>query len=253
MIDNMCRRAYTQVVDVAPNITTRGTVEGMNKEQRRPGFGSGVYTYHEAARLLRVHTTQVRRWAEGYVYTLNGIQREKKPILQRSHTGQGLLTFHDLIELYAVKVLREAKVKMRTIREASERLADELGTPYPFANQRIHTDGVAILRQAGRDYEDIVTKQRVFEFIRDFFKDIDFDRDKLAQHWYPLGREKLIVLDPHRAFGAPIDLKSGVRTDVLYLTYTAQKDVKAVADWYEVTPEAVKAAIEFEGQCQKAA
>lgn len=223
------------------------------KKQVQPGFGSGIYTYHEAARLLNVHPTQVRRWAEGYVYTFKGRERTKKPVLQRVKTAEGLLTFNDLIELFFVRELSGAGVNMEDIRATSELLSRELDTPYPFACEKVFTDGVQILREAGGDYENVAARQMVFQFIREFFKDIEFDDDCRALRWYPLGTAKPIVLDPQRSFGTPIDLTTGVRTDVLYLTYKAQKDVDAVADWYEVSPEAVEAAIEFEVTWPKAA
>jgi uncharacterized protein (DUF433 family) len=44
----------------------------------------------------------------------------------------------------------------------------------------------------------------------------------------------------------PIDSASGVPTSALYGLYRAGESVEDVACWYEVTPEAVRAAIEYE-------
>lgn len=221
----------------------------------RPGLGTGIYTYNEAARLLKVHPNQVRRWADGYVYAYRGEERRKEPVLQRVSAGRGLLTFRDLIELHCVREFTKVGVRIETIRDAAKLLAERWRTAYPLANDKLRTDGQRILMEAGEHYEDIAGQQHVFSFVENFFEDIQFDPETFEpQAWYPLGRGRLIVLDPHRSFGSPIDLRTGVRTDVIYLTYKAEQDLDAVAEWYEVTPDAVRAAVEFEESCiQRAA
>jgi uncharacterized protein (DUF433 family) len=49
-----------------------------------------------------------------------------------------------------------------------------------------------------------------------------------------------------RAFGKPIERLSGVPTYVLYGMSQAGETVDAIADWYEVEPEGVRDAIEYE-------
>jgi len=223
-----------------------------NPPDVQPGLGTGIYTYREAARLLRVSSAKVRSWAEGYVYALNGREREKAPVLQRRVWVPGLLTFRDLIELFFVREFRKAGVSLQDIRDAARLLANRWDTPYPFAHDKLNTDGRQILLEAGEHYENVANQQQVFQFAADFFKNIDF-RDEIAESWWPLGRDKLIVVDPHRSFGAPVELRSGVRTDVIFATYRAEQDFQAVAEWYDILPEAVTAAVEFEEQWSKAA
>jgi len=220
----------------------------------QPGLGTGIYTYAEAARFLRVSSAKVRRWAEGYVYWLNGEQRRKGPVLQRERPPLGLLTFCDLVELFFVREFDKAGVKLQDIRDSARLLADELKTPYPFACERLHTDGVQILRAKGRHYENVARQQKVFKFAEDFFKKIEFADDCLARRWWPMGPDKLVVIDPHRSFGTPIEAKSGIRTDVLYAAYKAEEgDSKAVAEWYEISREGVESAVKFEEEWLKAA
>ncbi|MDO8588434.1 MAG: hypothetical protein Q7T82_15510 [Armatimonadota bacterium] len=222
--------------------------------QQQPGLGSGIYTHAEAARLLRVSTAKARNWAEGYTYQIDGRERTKAPVLQRRAGQPGLLTFHDLIELFFVREFRNAGVSLQDIRGAAKLLSEKWDTPYPFACRKLDTDGVQILMAAGEHYENVARQQNVFRFAEDFFKNIDFSDDCLAEKWWPMGRDKLVVIDPHRSFGTPIDLKSGVRTEILYAAYQAEdRDVEAVANWYEIPPEQVKAAVEFEETWLKAA
>ena len=124
-------------------------------DKQKAGLGSGVYTYAEAARLLGATTQQVRRWAEGYVYNLNGQDVHKEGVLERERTREGLLTFHDLIELVFVNQFAKAGVKMRHIRDTAKLLREKWQTPYPFAYERLQTDGYQLLLDSGKNYENV--------------------------------------------------------------------------------------------------
>jgi DNA-binding transcriptional MerR regulator/uncharacterized protein (DUF433 family) len=217
-----------------------------------PALGTGIYTVAEAARLLQVSPQKLARWAEGYVFERYGELRRSGPVIDRGGAAPGLFTFYDLVELFFVREFRKAKVDLPLIRKAAQVLRDEWQTPYPFALKKIaELDRKLIHKEQLRT---ILGKQAVFEFGRGFFKDFDFDEQGLAAAWHPLTKGKLIVLDPKRSFGAPIDVRSGVRTDVLYRLYKAEDgDIEAVAGWYEVEPEAVAQAVEFEEKWRQSA
>lgn len=223
----------------------------MNQVAEKPSLGTGIYTVAEAARLLKVSPRKVAGWAKQYVNHRDGEIRVSPPILDRTGNESGLITFHDLVELFFVREFRNAGVSLPHIRGVARILRESWGTPYPFAEQRLAELGRRLVDR--EDMKVIMDKQQVFQFAQDFFQDFDFDATGLAKTWSPLGKEKLIVLDPHRSFGAPIDIRSGVRTDVLYGAYQAEGNVEAVAQWYEVAREAVDQAIEFEVRWRKAA
>lgn len=85
-------------------------------------IGVGFYTRSEAAHLLRVDPETLRRWVQGYRYTLRtGRQRQKAPVVPPSlpivqHVS--LLSFVDLIELRVVRALIERGVSLQAIRHA---------------------------------------------------------------------------------------------------------------------------------------
>lgn len=210
-----------------------------------PGFGTGIYTVQEAAHLLKVSTRKIVGWAESYVNRRNGQTRVSPPVLDRTDSEPGLLTFHDLVELFFVREFRKASVDLQHIREAARVLREELGTPYPFAARKIVELGRKLIDR--EDMRAVLSKQQVFEFGKEFFRDVDFDQSGLARAWHPLGKSKLIILDPQRSFGAPIEVRSGIRTEVLYRQFKAEgNDLRAVADWYEIPTQAVEQAVEFE-------
>lgn len=220
-------------------------------ESRQPGIGTGIYTIAEAARLLKVPRDKLKRWANEYHRTRDGKQHVMPPVIERNGSAPGILTFFELIELAFVREFRKAGVRMERVREAHEALRSAMSTPYPFATKRFGTDGAQILDK--ENLHDVATKQAVFEYVREMFKDLETNEAELAAAWYPMGREHLVVLDPSRSFGAPIDRRSGVRTEILYRAFLAEGNEQAVADWYEVETEAVREAVEFESQMASAA
>lgn len=225
----------------------------MKTPARKPDMGTGIYTVAEAARLLQVSSRKVTGWADKYVHHRDGEKRISPPVLDRERAQPGLLTFHDLIELYFVREFRKAGVSLPQIRDAAKILRNEWNTAYPFALQKIAVapGGHLVERE---ELRTVLGRQQVFDFARQFFRDVDFDAEGLATAWHPLGKDHLVVLDPKRAFGAPIDIRSGVRTDVLYRMFIAEDhDAEVVAQWYEVAPEAVEHAVRFEEKWRKAA
>lgn len=219
-----------------------------------PALGTGIYTYAEAAHLLRTSARSVRQWAEGYTYAWKGEPRLVRPVLQRLPGKPRVITFLDLMELFLVKQYRDAGVRLQEIRQASQYLAQEFRTPYPLAFKRLLTDGKQLLMKVGDQYRNVVSQQQVFKFVEHFFKDVDFNEEELAERWWPLGHKHAVVIDPHWAFGAPIVAHYGTRTDVLYATYVAEgENLRAVADWYGVSVESVQDAVEFERKWIQAA
>jgi uncharacterized protein (DUF433 family) len=207
-------------------------------------IGTGIYTTSEAARLLRVSTQKLTRWAQGYVFKRDGRPRASGPVIDRSDAEPGLLNFYDLIELFFVREFRKANVPLPDIRRDAAILREKWVTPYPFALRRIAELGQTLIDPG--EMQTVWGNQRVMEFAREFFKDVDFAESGLAEAWHPLGKQKLVVLTPSRSFGAPIEVRSGIRTETLYRQYVAEGNIEAVAEWYEVSAEGVEQAVEFE-------
>ncbi len=226
----------------------------MHKEtpevDRNP-LTEGVYTLSEVARLLQVSPSVVARWAKGYVYAAGDEERSSGPVLAEGSAEGGLLNFHDLVELFFVREFRKARVPLPKIRGAANVLRKRWGTRYPFALRRIAELNKDLVDE--KALEVVLGQQRVFEFAKRFMRFFDFDEEGLATAYYPLGKNKLVVLDPSRSFGAPIEIRSGVRTEVLYRQYLVEEDVRAVADWYEVALDGVTQAVEFEELCRSRA
>jgi uncharacterized protein (DUF433 family) len=163
------------------------------------------------------------------------------------------LGFLDLLEVRFVAAFISAGVSWKTMRAAHELAATELGTNHPFCTNRFVTDGRRILlrhAEACGDsaFTDIISRQQEFaKIIAPFVKELEFDQQEVVRRWWPLGKERDVVLDPERNFGQPTASVSGVPTGILTRSLKANgQSIDMVARWFEVSPQEINDALEFE-------
>jgi uncharacterized protein (DUF433 family) len=218
--------------------------------------GVGLYSYPEAARIVGVPASRLRRWASGYRRRTAQGETVITPVVQRYFaTDTHVLTFLELVEILFIKLFRTAGVPMAVIRQAAEEATRTFGTPYPLAVKRFDTDGrriFAALRARSSNERVLIelgNGQTVFEtVVRPFFRKLEYHGEGDALRYWPLEREGRVVLDPERAFGQPIDSETGVPTRTLFDAVRAGEgqSLDAAAWWYGVPLEAVQAAVCFE-------
>jgi len=222
-------------------------------------IGRGVYTLTEAERLTSVPRRPIRRWAVGYRYRYKGEDRYTPPIIATEMEpvdGVPTLDFSDLMEVRFLNAFREQGVGWKAIRIAAQRAKELLGRHRPFSTRIFKTDGRTILaeivQEAGdKVLLDLVKNQYAFERILSPFLYTGLEFNELAEprRWWPLGRKRSVVVDPHRAFGAPIVARAGIPTRTLSSAVSAEQSVQLVADWYEAEAREVRDALEFERRC----
>lgn len=218
-------------------------------------FNTGIYPVRDAARLTGVSAGRIRRWLRGYryrsrmkAYTSPPVWRGQwQPIDNNLAVG-----FLDLIEIRFVDAFLKAGVSWSTLRQARERAEDIFKVAHPFCTNRFVTDGrelfVELHRETGEpSLIEIVKRQAVFaQIVRPFLKELEFADGTGLVRWWPLGEQRLVVLDPTRNFGRPIVARHGVPTEVLASAAKATGSVAEVSRWYEVPEEEIQDAVEFE-------
>jgi uncharacterized protein (DUF433 family) len=227
-------------------------------------LGIGLYIPAEAARLLRVPLTTLRRWLVGYSYPVaRGARRAALPVVAG---GRGIdpdlrtVTFLDLVELLVVKGFRKEGIPLRHIRIAAEEARDIFQTDHPLATHRLETDGRHIFARIQDEWSlfGLVSLsergQWVFaEAVEGYLRQIDYDLEtQLAIRWWPAGRDSSVVIDPKIAFGAPHIAETGVPTTALYEPIAAGDDPEVVARWFGLDPEQVEAAVRYERELRAA-
>jgi len=231
----------------------------------RSAIGTGAYSLRDAALLLRIPYGKLRRWAEGYWYSVSDDDRFSEPVVpgQMDDVDERILSFLELMELAVIAFYRSEGVAMQVVREARARAQKLFGTEFPFATRRLQTDGKGIFAELSQiegvpdsrlQIELSRSQLTSSEFVEPFFRDyVDFGRDGLAMAYWPLGREKPILLDSRRAFGRPILTRVGTPTFVLFQMREAGESTERIADWYGLTRDEVEIALEFEEQLRTAA
>lgn len=214
-------------------------------------FETGFYSRREAARLLHATPKEISNWIRDYLKTRpDGSEKVVGAAVETSVRDYGALTFAELIELRYVKRFRQAGISLQKIRQAAER-GRLSGTAFPFTGKRWATLFKKLID--ARAFEDAVTGERFLAIAEEAWDDLDIDEQGVARQWFPLGKDKQIVLNPQRLHGAPTISNSRVRTDTIYGQFLAvNRDARAVANWFGIDEQAVRDAVEFEEVCQAA-
>lgn len=227
-------------------------------------FGRGLYSVPEAARLIGVNPKTLRRWADGYDFKgRGGAVRYSQPLTKReleSRAGFVELTFVDLVEFLFIANFVQAGVSLYTIRKAALAAAQVLGVEdHPFCVRGFKTDGKQIfaamelerdqLQPGERKLLQLASRQLVFvEVVEPFLLKFEYDiQTDLVKRWWPLGRDRQVMVDPTLNFGAPVLKGSGVPTETIR-QFSKDRRVAEIADWYEITPQAVEDALAFENR-----
>lgn len=217
-------------------------------------IGVGFYTVPDAARLLRVPASSIRRWLGGYSYKYKNGTKQSAPLWVPdllNCDNELELSFRDLIELRFVNGFVVAGIGLLTIRHCLDYARDLVSDQRPFSTQRFQTDGRTIFLdsvQNNGESELLDLKKRQYaikEAIERTFKDLDIEDNAVAR-WRPFKGKDSIVIDPRRAFGQPIAAAYGVPTIALADAVKAEGSIDRVARLYEVSISVVKDAVNFE-------
>ncbi|MFP4139429.1 MAG: DUF433 domain-containing protein [Phycisphaerae bacterium] len=210
-------------------------------------LGHGIYTAPEASRLSGVSSRCVRYWFRG-----DGKRGPALGIGDYSDTPDDslLLSFHDLIDVKVVGAIREKGVPLQYLRKIHSRLIEELGTRHPFARKDFYTDGKAVWvnekSKEGEMIREILSGQHAFPTIlKPFLESIEYDEHSLMAEIWHIG--KGIIIDPEIRYGKPVVEGTGIPAELLAMAYQANgEDPEIVAEWYDVSPAEVEAAVAFQ-------
>jgi uncharacterized protein (DUF433 family) len=226
----------------------------LMRERQATFLNTGIYSIPEASRLTRVSKDRIRRWLRGYHSELRG---KNYPPLWKSQLpsveNTVALGFLDLMEIKFVDAFLRHGVSWAVIHKVREK-AQEIypDTDHPFCTKQFFTDGRQIFRdlhaETGEEcLQEIATNQIVFSNItRPFFKELEFEGE-IFMRWWPLGKDRQVVIDPRKNFGQPTIFIAGVPTQSLHRSYLANgSSYEEVARWYEIGADSVREAVDYE-------
>jgi uncharacterized protein (DUF433 family) len=207
-------------------------------------LGEGIYSVSDISFLLKLPKQKVRRWLNDF---WDSRLAEKYSNTYSWGEGRDQATnFYTLIEFYIFYCLRELGVAQKKIFEAHEAMAKQLKTIHPFASAKVLTDGKSILYalEDGTTIKADKSKQIALkQIIEDFCKKIEFSDNNLAEKFYPLGKNKHIVVDPHHQFGQPTVEETNVLAETIYNMHEAGETNEFLSRLYDISLKEVQAAI----------
>jgi uncharacterized protein (DUF433 family) len=211
-------------------------------------LGYGIYTSTDIAQLLGIPRSKVARYLKNYWDDRLGKELFNDSYSWQSESGKvKAVNFYVLIELYVCFQLQSLGVKPKRILEARKNIAQETNTAYPFATSKVLSDG----RKIWYNFKDTIidadgTRQTNFEkILKEYVKNIDFDKQEEAIKFYPNGRNSSVVVNPHNQFGQPIIEGTNINAEMIYSMYKSGEPLEFITYSYDLTLKAVNDAIQF--------
>ena len=216
----------------------------------KPRLGEGIYSIPEAARILNLPSYKVRRLLKVYWNERFG---KGGPPYSWGEGSAAAFNFLTLIEFYVFYQLKDAGAKTKKILIAHEKLAEHLGTSFPFASTTLLTDGGSILFEINGGAiinADATFQHNLREVIVPFCKKIEFNGEHIAKRFYPMGKRKKIVVDPHHQFGQPTIAGTNIMPITIYNYYKGGEPIEFISNIFDLTKQQVSDALEY---CKMAA
>lgn len=209
-------------------------------------IGSGIYTIPDISKILGYPQSKVRRYVKDYWDNRLGKKLFNETYSWRNEKIKAV-NFYVLIELYTCFLLREKGASIQSIMKARESMAKDLKTPYPFASHKVLLAGSKILYELN----DLIISAdgsnqiNLAEIIKEFAKNLDFDKNNLAIKFWPKGKKNSIVVDPHHQFGQPVISGTNVNAQGIFSMYESSEPIDAIGILYDLTEKQVWDAINF--------
>lgn len=208
-----------------------------------------LYSYADADNLARVSRGTSKRWIEGYTYRRPGGERIALPPItaDREITGGGV-SFSDLIEIVAIGKFKDIGFSIPRVRKIVTAAQETFGVRHPLSMLSFKTDGRDVFVEDGTLLHNLLRNksQPAWDAILGpFLETLDY-RDAIAYRWWPLGKDRPILVDPEYGFGQPVVAGSGVRIEIIrerisagdsnsqiaYDFAVSEADVEAVSQYY---------------------
>jgi uncharacterized protein (DUF433 family) len=122
-----------------------------------------------------------------------------------------------------------------------------LNTLYPFASEEFYIYGREIFFGQPDSLKKAldIDQSIILDYIKPFVEKIKFDDKRLAKIFYPLGKDKSVVINPENQLGQPIIDGTNILTAVLYNYYLANDNLETIAELFNISTRNVNDAIEF--------
>lgn len=218
-----------------------------------------LYTVGEAARLLRLPSSTLRRWLEGF--TILG--RSYDPVIRPAPTGSDIVTWAEFVEAGFLREYRARRVSLQHLRPVIDQMRREFEVQYPLAHLKPLVDTskrqLVLSMQQELELEDELKllirlpggQLQWAAPMRAFLDKVQFDAEGIAKRMRPLGGTSPVVIDPDVAFGIP--QVKGIRTEAIAERYAEDGSLERAAHDWQLSVEDIEAALQWELASREAA
>jgi uncharacterized protein (DUF433 family) len=209
------------------------------------------YTIEEASRYLLVPENTLRYWMGNENNTPLTTVYSRRPLL---------LPFKNLVELYVLESLKEIHdIGLPLIRKSVQELRIEKPSKYPLADYQLATRGRKIYLEGEEDELINLTAsgQHAFKAILNpFLRRVERDEQGIAKRLFPFTSRqhqqnpdqapRMVVIDPHVAFGMPVLVNSRISTAFLMSRKNGGATISKLAKDYGRSEVEIEEAISLE-------
>lgn len=216
-----------------------------------------LYTVGQAASYLGVPSSTVRAWSVGAPYPRAHRRTGSfKKLLDLPPGTPTRLTFNNLVEAYVLTVIRRHHgIELKYLRRAMANVTQELGIKRPLLSHRFLTDGVKLYLEEADALRDISVGEgqqyvlrQVIELALTRIEHGDRGVEKLFPYVNDPNEDRIVVIDPERAFGRPTIVGSRITTDVVADLAAAGETPERIAKEFGLTKKAVNRAVSWQRQ-----
>ena len=218
----------------------------MNTDNKAK-LGEGVFLVTDVAKILELPLPNVRHWLIEFWNKKFGTEHGKYSFGDDKNRAVNFLT---LIEFIAFAQLRQHGVSAQQIQKFHRALSKELNTKYPFAETKLLTDKKNLWYERYNEIVRLDGKKQltIKKFVAPYLKKIEYDKNMVAQRYFPLGKSKSVVIDPNHQFGQPTIVGTNIKVKTIYLLYEGDESIENICDLYDLNHKQVDDAIKY---CEK--
>ena len=206
-------------------------------------LGEGVYNISDLSNILGVTPRSAR-------YLFNKYVREVFPSITNFRynfeTETGLfVNFKSLLQFYVFLELKNRGHSNKKILSMYKFISEKYKTKYPFAKKDIFSVGSEILTNHHGQLINQTLQLSMTEILEKYIHKIEFGQDGYAEKYFPLGKDKSIVVDPKIQFGSPTIKGTRVEIKTIKESFDSGDPKELIAKIYDLTMNQVEDAISF--------
>ena len=212
-------------------------------------LGEGVFLVADVAKILELPLPKVRFWLLEFWNKKFGLEHGKYSFGEDKNRAVNFLT---LIEFIAFAKLREQGISAQRIQKFHKHLSGILDTKYPFAETKLLTDKKDLWYER---YDEIVrhdgkSQMSLKKIVEPYLRKIEFDKNRIARRYFPLGKAKNVVIDPEHQFGQATIVGTNIKVKTIYALYEGDESIENICELYNLKEKQVTDAITY---CEKLA